>query len=217
MKKLDLKDKRFGRLLVLYDDGKRDNDGRVFWNCLCDCGNETEVRSTHLKRGEVKSCGCMQRESNLSHGMHKEKIYRTWASMKSRVFNTKNKRYLDYGGRGITVCDEWLKFENFFNDMGKPPSENHQIDRINNDGNYEVSNCRWVTASQNMSNRRRSKKSRNKYRGVSITKCGKYNAGITKNYKRYNLGNFEKEKDAALAYNAKAKELHGEFAMLNEI
>jgi len=137
--------------------------------CLCDCGNEVEVRLDKLKRGSTKSCGCFNFELiSKPHGPRNAKHGHTiggkptpefysWWSMKMRCTNKNAKHYQYYGGRGITVCNEWFNsFENFFKDMGNRP-DGMTLDRINNDGNYEPSNCRWSTPSQQLKNRRNAK------------------------------------------------------------
>lgn len=134
--------------------------GKYRWLCLCNCGRETIVLSESLKSGNTKSCGCLCREitrqRSTKHG-HKRrnkisKIYISWISMVQRCVNSNRKNYKNYGGRGITVCKRWGKFENFLEDMGEKP-EGHQIDRIDNNGNYCKSNCRWTTPKQNSRNR----------------------------------------------------------------
>lgn len=159
-----------------------------------------------------------------NHGMTNTKIYRVWLDMKKRCFVKSFKYYKNYGGRGIKVCDKWkYSFTAFLKDMGSSPSENHSIDRINNDGNYEPSNCRWATRTeQNMNQRGRSimagKKCSSIYKGVCRSKDGKvFVAHIRYNKKSYHLGTFYDEKEAALAYNKAAKKYHKKYAYLNEV
>lgn len=158
--------KEFGRLLSIYETkphvlpcGKKP---RRFL-CLCNCGEYTEVALDNLRHGRVKSCGCLQREkasrSQYKHGHtgndKPTPTYMSWYNMKQRCHNPNNDVYKYYGGRGITVCDGWLdSFENFLEDMGERP-EGTSIDRINNDGNYDPSNCRWTTKKEQARNRRK--------------------------------------------------------------
>jgi hypothetical protein len=151
----DLTGQRFGRLVVI----KRGQNlaartGTVYYECQCDCGNIKTICRNGLKSGDVKSCGCFRRETKLTHGQNNSITYSTWEHMKGRCFNTKNDSYNDYGGRGITVCEQWLKFENFLSDMGERPSADHSIERLDNDGNYEPGNCVWATIDKQSRNKR---------------------------------------------------------------
>ncbi len=133
-------------------------------NCMCDCGKNIDVRLRSLRQGNTKSCGCysivVQKENaikrNTTHNLSKTSEYKTWRSMKHRCFNSNNKHYRHYGGRGITVCERWSEsFINFYNDMGPKPTPLHSIDRIDVNGNYEPSNCKWSTASEQQKNKRK--------------------------------------------------------------
>lgn len=119
------------------------------------CGTPFQTRLSSLVSGATKSCGCAYSRSknNLHHGRYGTREYTTWVNMWTRCTNTKVKSYRDYGSRGITVHPEWKRFENFYRDMGKRPS-NTSIDRINNNGNYEPGNCRWASRKQQNSNQR---------------------------------------------------------------
>jgi len=158
----DLAGQRFGRLTVLYDTGERKN-GSVVWHCQCDCGNESDVGSDKLVSAHTTSCGCYQRqraaEVNTVHGMTREKIfhsiYRTWGDMLQRCENPSRKNYRNYGFRGIKVCDEWHKFIPFCDwALASGWQKGLQLDRINNNGNYEPGNCHWATPQENNRNRR---------------------------------------------------------------
>lgn len=153
---LDLTGKRFGRLVVLKRASKPGD--RVRWLCKCDCGVKKEVRGYNITSGHTKSCGCLNKEIITKHGYYKKgkesKIYVRWVNMIQRCADPKNTYYYCYGNRGIMVCERWMKFENFLEDMGEPPTDKHQIDRIDNDGNYCKSNCHWVTSKINNRNKR---------------------------------------------------------------
>lgn len=155
-KLIDLRGQKFGRLLITEFVGRI--KGKTKWKAICDCGNETIVSTSDLRSNNTKSCGCYVLESRIKHGHSRNhKItpeYSVWISMKGRCYNKNEKEYKYYGGRGIIVCDRWLeRFDNFFDDMGVRPSKKHSIDRINNDGNYEPSNCRWATTKEQSRNR----------------------------------------------------------------
>ncbi len=146
----------FGRLTVIEQAGYSPLD-KIMWRCLCDCGNEVIVVGESLQCGLTKSCGCLKRDENrrrATHGMTDSPTFRSWAAMKTRCLNPNGARYASYGGRGITICEQWVNsFENFLADMGPRPSGT-TLDRVDNDGNYEPGNCRWATPSQQNSNRR---------------------------------------------------------------
>lgn len=156
----DITGKRFHRLVALARIPTF--TGKTLWLCRCYCGNEGVVEAGNLKSGATKSCGCLKREQmatlgmkNRTHGEARSPEFRAWYGMKQRCYHEKDNRYLLYGARGITVCDHWRNsFDNFLSDMGRRPSDVHSLDRINNDGNYDPSNCRWATRSQQNRNRR---------------------------------------------------------------
>lgn len=157
---IDMAGQRFGRWTVLRTTAKVDGDTHTQWICECECGTVKRVNGGSLRRGQSKSCGCMaaeltaKRNDGLRHGMSGTPEHRAWVDMKSRCSNGNDSRYQSYGGRGIAICERWSSFENFYADMGKRPSCNHSLDRIDNDGNYEPRNCRWATRGQQQANRR---------------------------------------------------------------
>lgn len=158
---------RFNRLVAKEYDGKNKH-GRALWKCKCDCGKETVVDVTSLLKGHTKSCGCYKRDAvsltghnRTTHGMCGTRIYREWATMIQRCRN-------DVHYTKISVCDEWLDFEPFYEwAMANGYKDSLEIDRINNSGNYEPDNCRWTTRSQQMRNTRANRMMT--YGGV--TKC----------------------------------------------
>lgn len=152
---INLSGNTYGRLKVISFAYYKDNNSQ--WNCICSCGNSSIVKGYNLRNGRVKSCGCYRKENTprLTHGeTNKTKEYIAWAAMIQRAENINHPYYYRYGGRGIKICDRWrYSFENFLADMGRAPSENHSLDRENNDGDYEKSNCRWATKYEQVHNR----------------------------------------------------------------
>lgn len=158
-KKIKLEGSVFGRLIVIKENPVRTNDGKVRWDCKCDCGNIITTSGGNLRSGDTKSCGCLEHdnlvERNLKHGKCGTREYTIWKGIRQRCYNKNEPHYADYGGRGISVCDRWNEsFENFLQDMGLSPSLTHSIDRINNSGNYEPSNCFWATKKEQGGNKR---------------------------------------------------------------
>jgi hypothetical protein len=158
-KQLELIGRRYGRLTVTeYADV--DNYRKIRWKCRCSCGQEIVVRGTDLRTGSIASCGC----SRIRHGHTFQtsdgrkkytRVYMCWKDMKAKCLNPKRNNFKHYGGLGISVCERWRNsFEAFLQDMGEPPTPEHSIDMIDNNGNYEPSNCKWSTEFEKSTDRR---------------------------------------------------------------
>ena len=160
-KAIDITGQRFHRLIALHATSQCSTDG-IVWECLCDCGNRTKVGISKLRSGHTKSCGCFKINAVTSrstkHGCaprrNQTSTYRCWGGIIKRCTNPRDKRFEHYGGRGITVCDRWRDFRNFLADMGERPS-GYSIERIDVNGHYEPSNCKWIPMIEQCRNTKR--------------------------------------------------------------
>ncbi|KVI49651.1 MULTISPECIES: hypothetical protein [Enterobacter cloacae complex] len=153
----NIKGEKFGSLLALsnpkeemHESGKK----YLMVLCACDCGNEKSINYRNLIYGKSKTCGCSWGKNLKKHGDYKSLTYGSWQAMLARCNNKNNGKYFLYGGRGISVCERWAKYENFLLDMGERPSKNHSIDRIDVNKGYSPENCRWASQKQQCRNKR---------------------------------------------------------------
>lgn len=185
----DLSGRRFGKLTVI--DRAENVGNKIAWNCICDCGNHAVVISNSLKTGNTKSCGCLAKK----HGGAHTRLYIVWQRMMDRCYKPYVGRYKNYGGRGITVCDEWhdfSKFREWANKSGYNPFAAHYectLDRINVNGNYCPENCRWIPMSEQGNNTTRNHNITVDGVKMNITQASKkYNISVATLWARLNLG-----------------------------
>ena len=188
------------------------------------CGTDFKANTYAIIQGKTKSCGCYQKrrasESTKTHGLIETRLYRIWADIKSRTLNINTKGFNDYGGRGITICDEWKNDVKSFYDWAITNGylEGLSLDRIDNDGNYCPENCRWTTPTIQARNQRVCKNNKSGYKGVAFRKDNNnFRVTITVNKKGIHLGHFKTAVEGAIAYNNYIIENNLEGFILNEI
>ena len=179
---IDRKGARFGRLVVLHQEG-RTAYKKIVWRCLCDCGNETLVSSGSLASGNTSSCGCYLIERITKHGSCNKASYNTWRAMLRRCTVATDKDYPRYGALGITVCPEWMDYKNFASAMGEPEGT-QTLDRIDPYGGYTKGNCRWASITTQNRNNRVRKTSKSGFTGVHFKRNAWY-AEITAQKKKF--------------------------------
>jgi len=189
---------RIGRLVLSHISGKAKNGSKI-WRCFCDCGNIKDIVQSSLRSGLTRSCGCFYRQcltqNTLTHGMSDRPEYNSWLAMKQRCYYQDHDEYENYGGRGISVCEGWRNsFEQFYFDMGAKPSSEYSIDRIDCNRDYEPSNCKWSTPTQQANNTR---KQTSDMLGISHHKLtGKWQLSVKINGKYKYIGLFQTVADA---------------------
>lgn len=210
---IDLTGRKYGRLLVLSLCKERQSRSRAYL-CRCECGSYKIILRSNIKNGHTKSCGCLSRETtsklNKTHGKSKSKLYGIWKAMLDRCENPLNKNYHNYGGRGIKVCDRWKNIDNFISDVGQQPGK-LSLDRIDNEGNYEPSNCRWADRSVQNINKRVSNANKLGIKGIHFeARTKKYFVQIVLKRKITFIGRFSRLEDA-IAARLKSEEIRDSF------
>lgn len=215
---IDLTGQRFGRLTVI-ERGESSKRGEACWRCRCDCGREIVARSYPIRQGKVKSCGCLSVETLVkrskgneytkTHGLSGSRIYKIYYAMLSRCYNPKRWNYDKYGGRGISVCEEWRNdFMAFYTwAMANGYDDTKSIDRIDPNGNYEPANCRFTNASVQGLNRNVQSNNSTGVKGVTRLKNGKFRAYIKKSGKQVPLGCYDTLEQAKQVRETAEKEL----------
>lgn len=169
----------FGRLQILEVlPFEKDKNSRTTVKCLCECGNTTTTKLTYLKNGNTRSCGCLQKENTKSHGLGTHELYKTWYAMMQRCYNEESDNFHLYGGRGIKVCKRWHDIRLFIEDMSPRP-EGLSLDRVDTNGNYEPSNCRWADWTEQ--NLNKNFYNENKLHNIRVRENGDYCIIVTRN------------------------------------
>jgi hypothetical protein len=191
---VDYTGRRFGKLVVLERGVRNSKRGLYEWICKCDCGNIKSIIGADLRNKNTTSCGCMSSRKTAgnrtrTHGMSNTPLYAVWRAMKERCSCPSSKSYKDYGARGITICDEWLSFEKFYEDMGDSYKRGLTIERKNIDEGYNKNNCIWITKAEQSLNKRNTRYITYKGETLPFTiMCRKYNVSHGMVEKRLKLG-----------------------------
>lgn len=209
MKRIDLTNQKYGKLLVLKYDHS-DKNGKPYYECLCDCGNKIIARGENIRSGRSKSCGCYtierSKEANTKHGDSGSRLYNEWLGIRKRCNDKNNKEYKNYGNRGINVCKEWnsdyLCFKEWAVNNGY--SDNLTIERIDVNEGYNPNNCTWIPMPEQSINKRIQKNNTTGIKGVTL-KNGKYIVRISYKGKRYYIGPY-KTPEEAMAKRKEAEE-----------
>lgn len=220
MRKIDLVGQVFGRLTVIKEAEQQTKSGQYAWVCKCSCGGDAVVAGHDLRKGHTQSCGCLQKErtskAKKTHGMRHSREYNIWTHVLRRCRCENAHNYGRYGGRGITVCDRWKSFENFFADMGECP-DGFSIERVDNNGIYEPGNCIYADIFTQAKNKRTRVDNKSGFPGIywyPFKGINKWVATITRRRKVHRLGYFEKLEDAIAA--RKEAEQRLDFAPLGD-
>ena len=192
---IDRVGQRFGRLTVI-SRVKVVPNYQTRWVCKCDCGSPTEVIAGNLTRGHTQSCGCVQKESRIKHGKSTSFEYSVWSNLITRCNYPTHKSYKNYGGRGVSVCERWKSFDNFYADMGNAPSNKHSIDRKEVNGDYTPENCKWSNRNEQSANTRRRLDNSSGFTGVAKVN-NKWRAVVNWEGVRRHLGYFKTPEEAA--------------------